>query len=70
MTYILNPKYFIFGGKITEDKYFNLKTFKDLMLSNCRQPALSSIKNVKLIKAKLGNDAALYGAASLAFNRD
>jgi hypothetical protein len=25
---------------------------------------------VKLIKAKLGNDAALYGAASLAFNRD
>jgi hypothetical protein len=66
----MNPEYVIFGGKITEDKYFNLKTFKDLMLSNCRQPILNSITGVKLIKAKLGNDAALYGAASLAINRD
>jgi predicted NBD/HSP70 family sugar kinase len=68
--YILNPKYVVFGGKISEHKYFNLKVFKNLMLKTCRQPPINSVNDVKLIKAKLGNDAALYGVASLAINRD
>jgi hypothetical protein len=40
------------------------------MLKTCRQPPVNSVNDVKLIKAKLGNDAALYGVASLAINRD
>lgn len=68
--YLFNPKYFVFGGKISEHKYFDLKIFKKLMLKNCRQPPFACLKNVKLLKAELGNDAALYGAASLAWKKD
>ena len=70
MIYMMDPEYFIFGGKITEDPYFNLKVFKKLMLTNARQPVINSFQDVKFVKAKLGNDAALYGVASLAYDND
>lgn len=68
--YLFNPEYFIFGGGITEHRYFDLKIFKKLMLKNCRQPPLSNLIDVKLVKARLGNDAGIYGAASLAFDKN
>jgi hypothetical protein len=62
---MLNPKYFIFGGQIVEHEYFNLKTFKTLMITNARQPVLNCIQDVELVKAELGNKAALYGVCTL-----
>jgi predicted NBD/HSP70 family sugar kinase len=63
--YLFNPSYIIFGGKITEYEYFDLKLVKMLMMKAAKKP-VSSFEHVKLIKAKLGNNAALFGAASLA----
>jgi hypothetical protein len=62
---MFNPTYFIFGGQIVEHKYFDLRTFKTLMIKNARQPVLNCIQDVKLVKAKLGNKAALYGVSTL-----
>jgi predicted NBD/HSP70 family sugar kinase len=63
--YLFNPSCFVFGGKITEYEYFDISLLKSLSLKLARKP-VSSFEHVKLLKAKLGNNAALMGVASLA----
>jgi predicted NBD/HSP70 family sugar kinase len=63
--YLFNPSYVILGGKITEDKHFDVHTLKQNMMKLAKKP-ISSFEHVKIVKAQLGNDAALYGVASLA----
>jgi predicted NBD/HSP70 family sugar kinase len=63
--YLFNPSYVVLGGKITEDKNFDVQNLKQKMMKLAQKP-VSSFEHVKIIKAGLGNDAALYGVASLA----
>ncbi|MDR1234464.1 MAG: ROK family protein [Mycoplasmataceae bacterium] len=63
--YLFNPSYVVLGGKITEHKDFDLKVLKQSMMKLAKKP-ISSFEHVKIVKAQLGNDAALYGVASLA----
>lgn len=64
--YTLNPKKFIIGGGIVANKNFNLKKIKHFVKA-------ITLNNYYLIDeytiqiAKLGNDAALYGACALYF---
>ncbi|GHU47216.1 hypothetical protein FACS1894218_1180 [Bacilli bacterium] len=62
--YLFNPKYVVLGGKITEHESFDLTVLRRKMMALARKP-LSSFEQVEIVKAKLGNDAALYGVASL-----
>jgi predicted NBD/HSP70 family sugar kinase len=63
--YLFNPSYVVLGGKITEDSHFDIKMLKQSMMKLAKKP-VSSFEHVKIVKAQLGNDAALYGVASLA----
>jgi predicted NBD/HSP70 family sugar kinase len=62
--YLFNPSYIVLGGKITEHKSFDIKEMTDTMMKLAKKP-VSSFQHVKIVKAQLGNDAALYGVASL-----
>jgi predicted NBD/HSP70 family sugar kinase len=66
--YLFNPSYVVLGGAITEDKNFDVKAIKEIKMKLARKP-LSSFEHVQILKAQLGNDAALYGVASLALKQ-
>jgi predicted NBD/HSP70 family sugar kinase len=66
--YLFNPSYVVLGGKITEHKNFDIAILKQAMMKLAKKP-LSSFEHVKILKAQLGNDAALYGVASLALKQ-
>ncbi|GHU27767.1 hypothetical protein FACS1894152_4810 [Bacilli bacterium] len=62
--YLFNPSYVVLGGGITEHSLFQVEEIKRLTMKLAQKP-ISSFQHCKILKAKLGNDAALYGVASL-----
>ena len=47
--YIMNPEYIVLGGKITEDRNFDLKYFRSVMLKLAQKP-LILLEMLKLLK--------------------
>lgn len=58
---IYDPEVFIIGGGLIETKEF----WWDDMIKNIQASALSNVFKIKILPARLGNLAGLYGAASL-----
>lgn len=61
ITHILNPSAFVLGGGIMNEKYITDEISKKLVNS-----IMPGYRNVRVLKAKLGNKAGLMGAAKLA----
>jgi len=62
LVFACNPEVIILGGALVESKCFNISKIKKYLDDHFKQPQ-SSLKQLKITKAKLGNKAALYGAA-------
>lgn len=58
---IVNPAYFILGGGLAEAGSFLLDKYDE----EYRSQTFSGAMNAKVLHAKLGNDAGIYGAAKL-----
>ncbi len=61
LSVITNPDIIIIGGGVSNAGNF----FIDKIRKHFREIAFKSVKNTLIVKAKLGNDAGIYGAASL-----
>ena len=68
LCYILNPRTFVIGGGISEDPNFNLQQIRNEIYA-ILQDNYFLVNNFTLQKAKLGNDAALYGVSYLFFKK-
>lgn len=64
ITMVLNPQAICLGGAIAQCEHFDLNKLNKILFEQL--PINKGlISNLKIIKASLGNDAALYGAYSL-----
>lgn len=68
--YVLNPAKFVIGGGITANKKFNLSKIKDYTKAKIFNKNVEFIVDTTIEIAKLRNDAALYGVASLYFDSE
>lgn len=66
--YVLNPTKFVIGGGITANKKFSLSKIKKYIEGKTFNQNIGFITDNTIEIAKLKNDAALYGVASLYFN--
>lgn len=62
---VLNPETIALGGGISESPEFKMKKLKQVIMTYTSNKEL--INSTRIVKATLGNDAALYGAAAMLY---